>query len=193
MPPTKKKTTSPATAKEKNEAKLAKLGLRSDMDFVLHLPMRYEDETEVLTIAQAGFRGGATVQVEGIVTKNEITFRPRRQLIVTIADDTGTLTLRFLNFYGSQVKQLEEGTRIRARADLKHGFFGPEMVHPTYKVINEGAPLPQSLTPVYPSGEGVPQALLRRKIAEAMERMTWADTLPASLRTLLDLQGFEDA
>jgi ATP-dependent DNA helicase RecG len=66
---------------------------------------------------------------------------------VTIADDTGDLLLRFMNFYGSQVKQLAEGTRVRARGEVKHGFFGAEMVHPTYKVVNEGAPLPTSLTP----------------------------------------------
>jgi ATP-dependent DNA helicase RecG len=117
-------------APKTNESKLAKLGLRTDMDLVLHLPMRYEDETEIVPIREACLRGGHVSQVEGVVTKNEIAFKPRRQLLVTIADETGDLQLRFMNFYGSQVKQLAEGTRVRARGELKHGFFGAEMVHP---------------------------------------------------------------
>jgi ATP-dependent DNA helicase RecG len=184
------KTTSSAT---QIQARLAKLGLRSDMDLVLHLPMRYEDETQVVSIREACMRGGQAWQVEGVVTKNEIGHRPRRQLLVTIADETGELLLRFMNFYGSQVKQLSEGVRVRARGDLKHGFFGAEMVHPAYKVVNEGAPLPASLTPVYPSGEGLSQTILRRAIADAMKRVDWRDTLPKPLRADMQLHDFEPA
>jgi ATP-dependent DNA helicase RecG len=186
MPATKAKTSAAQI-----EAKLAKLGLRSDMDLVLHLPMRYEDETKVVSIREACMRGGQTWQVEGVVVKNEIAFKPRRQLLVTISDDTGELLLRFMNFYGSQVKQLAEGVRVRARGDLKHGFFGAEMVHPAYKVVNEGAPLPTSLTPVYPSGEGLSQTILRRAIADAMKRVDWRDTLPQALRMKMQLEDFE--
>ncbi|WP_373989381.1 ATP-dependent DNA helicase RecG [Duganella sp. BuS-21] len=183
---TAKKTVSP-------EAKLAKLGLHTDMDLVLHLPMRYEDETQVISIEEARLHGGDTSQVEGIVVKNEITYKPRRQLLVHISDGTGDLQLRFMNFYGSQVKQLAEGTRVRVRGELKHGFFGAEMVHPAYKVVNEGAPLPTSLTPVYPSGEGLSQPVLRKAIGEAMKRVDWTDTLPASLRAQLQLSDLEPA
>jgi ATP-dependent DNA helicase RecG len=186
MPATKAKSSSAQI-----EAKLAKLGLRSDMDMVLHLPMRYEDETKVISIREACMRGGQTWQVEGVVVKNEIAFKPRRQLLVTISDETGELLLRFMNFYGSQVKQLSEGVRLRARGDLKHGFFGAEMVHPAYKVVNEGAPLPTSLTPVYPSGEGLSQTILRRAIADAMKRVDWRDTLPQALRMKMHLEDFE--
>ncbi|MDP3670559.1 MAG: ATP-dependent DNA helicase RecG [Telluria sp.] len=188
MPPTK-----PKTAPKTNESRLAKLGLHTDMDLVLHLPMRYEDETQVVPIREACLRGGHVSQVEGVVIKNEIAFRPRRQLLVTLADDSGELLLRFMNFYGSQVKQLAEGTRVRARCELKHGFFGAEMVHPAYKVINEGAPLPTALTPVYPSGEGLSQVILRRAIADAMTRVDWRDTLPAALLSKMSLSNFEPA
>jgi ATP-dependent DNA helicase RecG len=184
-------TPKPKAAPKTNESKLARLGLRSDMDLVLHLPMRYEDETVIVPIREAALRGGHVSQVEGLVIKNEISFKPRRQLLVTIADESGELLLRFMNFYGSQVRQLAEGTRVRARAELKHGFFGAEMVHPTYKVVNEGAPLPNVLTPVYPAGEGLSQALLRRLIGEAMERVDWRDTLPAPLVRAMDLAPFE--
>lgn len=175
------------------EAKLAKLGLHTDMDLVLHLPMRYEDETQVITIEEARLHGGDTSQVEGVVVKNEIAYKPRRQLLVHISDGTGDLQLRFMNFYGSQVKQLAEGTRVRARGELKHGFFGAEMVHPAYKVVNEGAPLPTSLTPVYPAGEGLSQPVLRKAIGDAMKRVDWTDTVPPEVRQQLQLSELEPA
>jgi ATP-dependent DNA helicase RecG len=187
------KTATAAARSNKIEDKLARLGLRTDMDLALHLPMRYEDETEVVAIQQAGFMAGGTAQVEGIVTSCEVQYRPRRQLVVTIADDSGPLVMRFLNFYGSQTKQLAEGTRVRARGEVRHGFFGIEMVHPNYKIVLEGAPLPTALTPVYPAGEGVSQAILRKAIATAMTRIDWRDTLSESLRESLGLWQFEPA
>jgi ATP-dependent DNA helicase RecG len=155
--------------------------------------MRYEDETQIVPIREACLRGGHVSQVEGVVTKNEIAYKPRRQLLVTIADETSDIQLRFMNFYGSQVKQLAEGTRVRARSEVRHGFFGAEMVHPVYKIVNEGAPLPNSLTPVYPSGEGLSQTVLRRAIADAMKRVDWTDTVPRAVREKLNLAEFQPA
>jgi len=180
----------PRTRLEKINDKLIKLGLRSDMDLVLHLPMRYEDETQVFPIRQAAMTS-SSAQVEGVVTACEVQFRPRRQLVVTITDDSSQLVMRFLNFYGSQTKQLAEGTRVRARGEVRQGFFGAEMVHPIYKVILEGAPLPTVLTPVYPAGEGLSQAVLRKLISEAMARIHWQDTLSEQLRASLKLPAFE--
>jgi ATP-dependent DNA helicase RecG len=183
----------PKPAKSTIESRLASFGLRTDIDLVLHLPMRYEDETIVIDIRQACLRGGEHCQVEGVVSNCEITSKGRRQLQVTIQDDSGDLLLRFVNFYGSQVKQLAAGNRVRVRGELKHGFFGAEMVHPVYKVINQGAPLPTALTPVYPSGIGLSQTILRRAIGDAMRRIDFTDTLPAAVLTELQLGGFEQA
>ncbi|WP_413673377.1 ATP-dependent DNA helicase RecG [Massilia cellulosiltytica] len=196
MPATNAKPAAKAAAKQAPksiESKLAKLGLRTDMDLVLHLPMRYEDETQIVPIREACLRGGHVSQVEGVVTKNEIAYKPRRQLLVTIADETSDIQLRFMNFYGSQVKQLAEGTRVRARSEVRHGFFGAEMVHPVYKIVNEGAPLPNALTPVYPAGEGLSQTILRRAIADAMKRVDWTDTVPRAVREKLNLAEFQPA
>ena len=176
---------------DKMADKMARLGLHTDMDLVLHLPLRYEDETQIVSITEASFMFGRPAQVEGVVTACTVQFRPRRQLVVTIADDSGQLVMRFLNFYGSQSKQLAEGTRVRARGEVRQGFFGAEMVHPAYKVVLEGAPLPQVLTPVYPAGEGVSQTVLRRAIVEAMKRVDWTDTLSPAVRERLQLAPFE--
>ncbi|MDW3680494.1 ATP-dependent DNA helicase RecG [Cupriavidus sp. CV2] len=161
-------------------ARLHKLGLKRDVDLVLHLPMRYEDETTLLPIADAIGRAGMglTVQVEGVVTSNEVSLRPRRQLVVKIADDTGELTLRFINFYGSQAQQMAEGAFLRVRGELRGGFFGAEMVHPTVRAVTPGEALPERLTPVYPSTAGIPQSYLRKAIGGALSRTPLPETLP---------------
>ena len=191
MPKPKKQPSTPKSLRVSD--RLARLGLSSDIARVLHLPMRYEDETQVFLIHDANRMHGATVQVEGVVTDCDIQYRPRRQLIVKINDDSGMLTLRFLNFYGSQVTQMAVGKHLRVRGEMRHGFFGDEMVHPAVKAVEPGAPLPQALTPVYPAGEGLSQALLRKAITDAMSRIDWRDTLPESVRTSLQLLAFEPA
>ncbi len=189
--PAAKKT---APAKSLRTAdKLARLGLSTNMALVLHLPMRYEDETQLRTISEAGSIHGIPVQVEGVVVDCDIQYRPRRQLVVKLSDDTGLLVMRFLNFYGSQATQMAVGKRLRVRGEIRHGFFGDEMVHPTVKSVEPDAPLPDALTPVYPAGEGLSQAILRKAIANAMTRIDWRDTLPDALREQLKLAPFEPA
>lgn len=164
-------------------ARLAKLGLRRPVDLVLHLPLRYEDETTLEPIREAVHRAGLglAAQVEGEVISNEVSFRPRRQLVVKIADDSGELTLRFLNFYGSQTKQMAEGMRLRVRGEIRGGFFGAEMVHPTVRAVVPDEPLPDRLTPVYPATAGISQAYLRKAIGGAMSRTPLPETLPQPL------------
>ena len=176
----------PVTAPPKPVDKLAKLGLKSDIDLVLHLPMRYEDETSITPIGH--LIPGDNAQTEGVVFDNEIAYRPRRQLLVKLHDDAGDeLTLRFLNFYGSQVKQMAIGVRLRVRGDVRGGFFGMEMVHPAVRPVDEDTPLPQALTPVYPSTAGVSQAYLRKAIDNALSRVHLPELLPEKIaRTHLD-------
>nr|WP_322106687.1 ATP-dependent DNA helicase RecG [Paraburkholderia sp. J41] len=161
----------------KTADRLARLGLRSDIDLVLHLPMRYEDETTLTPIGE--LLPGGVAQTEGTVFDNEIAYRPRRQLVVKLHDDRGDeLHLRFLNFYGSQVAQMAIGKRLRVRGDVRGGFFGMEMVHPAVKVVDGDTPLPQALTPVYPSTAGVSQAYLRKAIDNALSRAYLPELLP---------------
>jgi ATP-dependent DNA helicase RecG len=157
---------------------LQKMGLDSPMALALHLPSRYEDETELFTIEEALNQGGfSSTQTQGVVIRNQVLFRPRRQMLVTIEDDTATLQLRFLNFYPSQQKQMAVGTHIRVRGDVREGFQGPEMVHPTVRAVAADAPLPMSLTPVYPASAGVSQTVIRKAVAQALRDPTLQDSL----------------
>ena len=170
-------TTTPAPALAK---KLAKLGLRTPQDLVLHLPHRYEDETRLTPVDAAP--PGVPVQVEATVQRAEVAYRPRRQLVVHAEG----LVLRFLNFYGSQLKQFqraaEEGLRVRAFGEVRPGFFGAEMVHPRYRIVAPGEPLPQALTPIYATTAGLSQYQLRKLVLEALAATELDDTLPAPLR-----------
>src|SRR5690349_14861742 len=113
---------------------LEKLGLQRDIDLALHLPMRYEDETRLTPIADA--HEGDTVQCEGVVRDSRVEFRPRRQLVARLDDGSETLVLRFLHFYPSHQKTFAAGARIRVRGEVRGGFFGREMVHPTFKTVD---------------------------------------------------------
>ncbi|HKC53396.1 MAG TPA: ATP-dependent DNA helicase RecG [Burkholderiales bacterium] len=172
-------------------AKLNKLGIRREFDLVLHLPLRYEDETRVTPIANAP--PGLPVQVEGTVRSTEIVYRPRRQLVSRIEDSTGELALRFFNFFGSQAKALEPGAKVRAFGEVRTGFFGGEMIHPRFRVLHGENPLPTALTPIYPTTEGLGQAALRSKIERALARASLDDTLPEKVLKRLGLCGFREA
>ena len=157
---------------------LKKMGLDSPMALALHLPSRYEDETELLTIEEALHQGRFTAaQTQGVVIRNQVLFRPRRQMVVTIEDETETLNLRFLNFYPSQQKQMAVGVNIRVRGDIREGFQGPEMVHPTVRALAPDAPLPASLTPVYPASVGVSQTIIRKAVTQALRDPSLQDSL----------------
>jgi ATP-dependent DNA helicase RecG len=158
---------------------LAKLGLHSDIDLALHLPHRYEDETRLTPIA--ALRDGDMAQVEAVVADQRVETRPRRQLIVRLREDGHELLLRFLHFYPSQVKALAAGARVRARGEVRSGFFGREMVHPPVKVVSPGAALPNTLTPVYPSSAQLPQAYLRKAVVSGLARAALDEVLPAEL------------
>ena len=171
--------------------RLARLGLRSDSDFVLHLPLRYEDETRITALADA--RPGIAAQFEVEVFDSEIAYRPRRQLLARVRDAGGALSLRFLNFYPSQQKVLQPGVRLRIFGEVHEGYLGPEIIHPRFHVVTAGDPLPERLTPVYPTTAGLGQATLRRLIEKALARADLADTLPPALRERLRLPEFAAA
>ncbi len=176
----------PATA-----ARLDKLGIRTWDDLVLHLPLRYEDETRLTPIAD--LRPGVPAQVEAEIVESSVQYRPRRQLVVRVRDAGGELVLRFLNFYGSQLKQLAIGRKLRIFGEPRGGFLGEEMVHPRYRPVTEDEALPEAMTPIYPTTAGLAQATLRKCIDLALAQADLGETLPGPLRKQLRLAPFADS
>ena len=151
-------------------ARLARLGVTSVADLLFLLPLRYEDRTRVTALG--ALTPGTRATVEGEVQLTEVAYRRRRQLLTRISDGSGFLTLRFFYFSGSQQQGLARGTRLRAFGEVRRGPLGLEMVHPEYRrLTSEAAPLEETLTPIYPLTEGVPQGRLRALIGQALEHL----------------------
>ena len=171
-------------------ARLARLGIHHRSDLLLHLPLRYEDETRLAPVA--ALQPGMNAQVQGVIAHAEVVFRPRRTLVCRLQDNGGELYLRFLNFYPSQQKQLAEGRQIRAVGEVRMGYYGLEMVHPKCRAVDDDTPLQQGLTPVYPTTAGLSQAVLRKLIANALGSLPLDDTLPDVLLQRMKLAAFSD-
>lgn len=171
-------------------AKLARLGIHCEADLLLHLPLRWEDETHLTPIRD--LLPGQTTQIQATVTQNNIVYRPRRMLTLTVEDGTGTLGMRFLHFYPSHIKTLACGNTFRFIGEVRGGFFGLEMVHPRYVRVAADTPLPEALTPVYPTTAGLGQASLRKLIVRALEQPI-EDTLPQDWLDALNLPSMDDA
>jgi ATP-dependent DNA helicase RecG len=163
---------------------LRKLGLVRDIDLALHLPLRYEDQTRIVRLSEV--REGDLAQIEGVVSACQVQLSGRRQLVVTLDDSSDTCTLRFFAFYPSQQQALAVGHRIRARGEIRAGLLGWQMMHPAFQAA--GGELPTTLTPIYPSVAGLPQAYLRRAVQGALARAELGDTLPPKYLCQIGLQ-----
>jgi ATP-dependent DNA helicase RecG len=184
-------TRTSAAGKDGLSQRLARMGLVRDWDFLLHLPLRFVDETRVVPVLS--LEAGSTAQAEGVISQVQVAPRGRRQLVVRLRDEGGELVLRWIHFYASQQAQLTVGRRVRVLGQVRAGPMGLEMMHPQVRAAGEDKPLPERLTPVYPAVEGVPQSWLRRRIAQALERTDIVDLLPEAMRREFDLPGLAGA
>ncbi len=157
-------------------SQLGKLGLHTPQALLLHLPLRYLDETRVTLIRD--LRLGEQAQIEGVVVHNEVSYKPRKMLNVHVQDDSGILHLRFVHFYPSQIAAMQVGTRLRAFGEVRPGFFGVEMVHPQQRKVSKDTPVSTALTPVYPTTAGVSQNTLRKAVQRVLVSDHLQEILP---------------
>ncbi len=193
MPGSKKKPAAEPKAGNTLADKLGRLGIAREQDLVLHLPLRYEDHTHLCPLA--ALKPGQAWQIEATIANTEIQYRPRRQLVCLVEDGEAQLVLRFFHFYPSQQKALAPGKRVRAFGDVREGHFGLEIVHPSFQVVEPGTPLPDRLTPVYPTTAGLSQDALRKLVRRALVRdpAYLAETLPPWTRDPRRLWRFDEA
>ena len=160
--------------------KLRKLHIATIFDLLLHLPTRYQDETKIESIKN--IIPGTQVQIEGVIKQSTVIYRPRKNLIIIIEDESDSIQIRFINFYPSQIKDLSEGKKIRVFGEVKKNLFLNEMVHPQYKVLSTDDPLPQTFSPIYPTTSGLSQKLLckliKKSIDKSLEAKAYIDYFP---------------
>lgn len=164
--------------------KLERLGLATVQDLLFHLPLRYEDRTQVWPIGDLppGLHGA----VEGEIQDTQLVMGRRRMMVCRISDGTGTLTLRFFNFTAAQKNSLATGRLIRCFGEVRPGKYGLEMAHPEYKLLGEeqAGQTEEVLTPVYPTTEGLRQLTLRSLTDQALAQLDLygvEELLPAGL------------
>lgn len=177
-------------------ARLAKIGLFSVQDILLHLPLRYLDRTRITPIGALQPNTNAVLEAE--VRACDLAFGKRRSLVCKVQDGTGTLTLRFYHFNNAQKQRLVPGTRLRIFGETRRGASGLEIYHPEYDVLDGAAPLvlEQSLTPVYPATEGLTQPRMRSLVLQALgwlDRHPLRELLPDAVRHQLNQVPLADA
>lgn len=153
---------------EKLAEKLAKLGIRQVQDLLFHLPLRYQDRTRLMPLGSLRIQQESLV--EGVIGLSQVNFGRRRSLLCHISDGTGSLVLRFFHFSKAQQQQLAKGRRVRCFGEVRSGPSSLEMVHPEYQLINDAGvtPVDATLTPVYPTTEGLHQLSWRKLIRQAL-------------------------
>jgi ATP-dependent DNA helicase RecG len=179
------------------ELKFASLNIHSVLDLLFHLPKRYQDRTHITSIA--ALQVGADVVIEGQILGSAIVFGRRRSLLVKIQDNSGIANLRFYHFSAAQKNNLAEGRRIRCFGEARWGRSGIELYHPEYKIIDEQDEFPKTstLTPIYPSTDGLQQNRLRSIIEQALkllkQQSALVDYLPAELNQHFGISSLKEA
>ncbi|OAK65140.1 ATP-dependent DNA helicase RecG [Pseudomonas putida] len=177
--------------------KLAKVGLENLQDVLFHLPLRYQDRTRVVPIGQ--LRPGQDAVIEGVVSGADVTMGKRRSLVVRLGDGSGVLSLRFYHFSNAQKEGLKRGTHLRCYGEARPGASGLEIYHPEYRALNGDEPPPpvdQTLTPIYPSTEGLTQQRLRQLCQQSLSLLgprSLPDWLPDELARDYQLAPLDDA
>jgi ATP-dependent DNA helicase RecG len=176
--------------------KLHKLGLNTQRDLLFHLPLRYEDRTFVSPLGS--LQPGQRSQIEAEVLHASVHFRrvgrSRRVLAARLADNTGVITVRLFYFNANQQRQFEKGNWLRCFGEVRLAQGELEIIHPETEVIDidNPPPLPQTLTPFYPTTEGLHQLSIKRILQQAIDKLKsggLAETLP---QTWLDKHQFPD-
>ncbi|MGO1295707.1 MAG: ATP-dependent DNA helicase RecG [Vibrio sp.] len=164
--------------------KLEKVGLVTVQDLLFHLPLRYEDRTRIYPIAK--LHPGIWVAVQGKVTGVDTTFGRRKMLTVKLSDGNGSITLRFFNFNAGMKNTFTDDRMVYAYGEIKRGQYGLEIVHPDYKFFTPATQpdVEPNLTPVYPTTDGLRQAILRNLTDQALALLDKAavqELLPSGL------------
>lgn len=160
---------------------LKKLNIVTIQDLLFHLPLRYENRTIFKKINQLLL--GDQVQVIGEVIHAEIQQSRRKSMLCRIKDEYGSLVLRFFYFSPRQLDFFKNGRKIQCFGEVRRGVAGYEMIHPEYRFIEESSDVvvDDSLTPVYPTTEGLNQYTFRKLTDQALAILNNNFTLPEFL------------
>ena len=179
------------------ERKFNQLGIYNLQDLLFHLPFRYEDRTKLSPINSVKL--GDRVQINGEIVSNKILFGQRRSLQCMFRDSTGFIYLRFFHFSSAQKNSLTPGKLLSCYGEVRRGRNGFEIYHPEYKEIHSynANSLENSLTPIYPTTDGIQQKRLRSFVKQGINFLNRShklvEYLPSEILSEYKLCNLEDA
>jgi ATP-dependent DNA helicase RecG len=151
-------------------SRLERIGVRTLLDLLLHLPARYQDRTRIVPLA--ALAPGMEAVVEGRIADSSVAFGKRRSWLLTVTDASSVVVFRFFHFNEAQRRSARTGMGVRAFGEARIGARGLELIHPEYTLFEaDPPPLESSLTPVYPTTEGLTQRRLQSLISQALARL----------------------
>lgn len=148
---------------------LAKCGIHNLQDLLFHLPLRYENRTQLTPIKEV--RQGTHALITGVIQYDTHTIKSKKTFSCKLSDKTGSLHLRFFNFQPKQSQQFKKGLHLLCFGEVrakKKRFFELEMIHPEYEFLrnHRQLTLPPYLTGIYPSTPGMSQRLWHKLIGQ---------------------------
>jgi ATP-dependent DNA helicase RecG len=175
--------------------KIGKMGIMTIDDLLTHFPRRYEDRSQLASIADV--QDGAFETVTGVVVAKKES-RPRRGLVITrviIDDGTSRLSLVWFNqpFRGAQ---LNPGLKLYASGRIERGFREIQMSNPEYEpVTDEDTVHTGRIVPIYPSTENLSQKVFRKILKSNLDAYAphLEDLLPPYLRSSYNFPGYGEA
>lgn len=176
----------------KNAELLGKVGLKTVRDLLYYLPRRYEDRRNLPPISS--LRAGMVATVRGrLVGVDARPLRGGKVLIkAALSDKTGSITLTWFNQPWVRKKLESHEGEVLAYGVVKESGWALEMSSPEYELITDedGGEAFARITPVYPLTEGLPQWLVRKSIAGALDRFAGdvIELLPGWMRTQFRLK-----
>ncbi len=181
---------------KQTQIQLARLNLYTAEDLLFHLPLRYQDRRKLTPLNQ--LFTGMECLVEGQVQQLHVHRTGRRSITCQLNSTQGYLTLRFFHLSGHLQQQLRTPKNIRCFGEIRMGIHGLEMVHPEIQIVTQTTELPQQLTPIYPTTEGLHQSRLQHCIQQVLELLAkipddFYEILPKKIISLFQLGSLKDA
>ncbi len=155
---------------KKTSDRLNQIGIYSLENLLFHLPIRYQDKTQITSLSAA--KVGDEILVELTIDKLEEVPTRQRQLLCYLSDNNNQkLLIRFFHFNHYQKQTFVRGEYIQCFGEIKIGRSGLEMHHPEYRLISQKQRplLDSTLTPVYPLTAGITQNKIKLWVAQALD------------------------
>jgi len=169
----------------KNAARLKKLGITTVRHLLWHLPARYDDYSQTISIASLEVGSKVTVQGEVIKILTKRIF-PRRLTIVDaiIQDSSGAVKAVWFN-QPYIATAIPEGSVVSLAGKVNLDKRGVYLASPTYeKITGSDRQLRHTagLIPVYPETAGITSKYLRFLIKPLLDDWVFEDPIPEKIR-----------